>query len=63
MSNQSQQFVRGAQGDVAIHGGSLEDLGSHRFQVLRPVQVGDPPCLNLPELRLGTGRKQGCSEY
>ena len=42
----------GAKGDIAIHGGRLEDLGSHRFLVLGPIQVGDPPCPDLPERRL-----------
>src|SRR5271157_1731432 len=43
---------RRAKGDIAIHGGRLEDLGSHRFLVLGPIHVGDPPCLDLPERRL-----------
>ena len=37
---------RGAKGDIAMHGGYLENLGDHRFLVVGPVHLGDPPCLS-----------------
>jgi len=39
----------GAKGDIAIHGGSFENLGSLQFLVFGPVHMGDPPRLDLPE--------------
>ena len=35
-------------GAIAIYGGCLENLGSHRFLVLGLAHLGEPPCLDLP---------------
>jgi hypothetical protein len=40
-----------SKGNIAIHGGSLESLGSLRFWVFGPVHMEDPPCLDLPDRR------------
>ncbi len=46
------QSIHGlSKGDIAIHGGYLENLGSHRFLAVEPVPMNGLPCLDRPERR------------